>query len=202
MFEAVNFLLVTWETQGERGVWHVQSAQSFLCGHDITKHPSQIGVHFRPANILPSQSWSSTWYKNRNILRFRWVTCTSRRCLYQILKSIVLMLSKPSSIREGMNPSTFTRFCLDCHWSACLATSEGYHWVCMGWACLPSNFFCETQRQLRLMSCCIWIKTWQFICKQVGTELGQAQLKLGLDFTLIFCTIKICPAMVEISPKT
>ena len=27
--------------------------------------------------------------------------------------------------------------------------------------------------------------------EQVGTELGQAQLKLGLDFTLIFCTIKI-----------
>ena len=23
--------------------------------------------------------------------------------------------------------------------------------------------------------------------KQAGTELGQAQLKLGLDFTLIFC---------------
>ena len=27
--------------------------------------------------------------------------------------------------------------------------------------------------------------------EQVGTELGQAQLKLGLDFTSIFCTIKI-----------
>ena len=27
--------------------------------------------------------------------------------------------------------------------------------------------------------------------EQVGTELGQAQLKLGFDFTLIFCTIKI-----------
>ena len=37
--------------------------------------------------------------------------------------------------------------------------------------------------------------------KQAGTELGQAQLKLGLDFTLIFCTIKIGPAMVEIDPK-
>ena len=29
-------------------------------------------------------------------------------------------------------------------------------------------------------------------------KLGQAQLKLGLDFTLIFCTVKIRPAMVEI----
>ena len=37
--------------------------------------------------------------------------------------------------------------------------------------------------------------------KQAGTELGQAQLKLGLDFTLIFCTIKIWPLMVEISTK-
>ena len=27
--------------------------------------------------------------------------------------------------------------------------------------------------------------------KQAGTELGQAQLKLGLDSTLISCTIKI-----------
>ena len=37
--------------------------------------------------------------------------------------------------------------------------------------------------------------------KQAGTELGQAQLKLGSDLTLIFCTMKIRPAMVEISPK-
>ena len=37
--------------------------------------------------------------------------------------------------------------------------------------------------------------------EQVGTELGQAQLKLGFDFTLFFCTIKILPAMVEILPK-
>ena len=36
---------------------------------------------------------------------------------------------------------------------------------------------------------------------QVGTELGQAQLKLGFDFTLIFFAIKIWPATVEISPK-
>ena len=45
---------------------------------------------------------------------------------------------------------------------------------------------------------------WQYMTVsyiQVGTELGQAQLKLGLDFTLVFCTIKIWPAMVEISPK-
>ena len=42
---------------------------------------------------------------------------------------------------------------------------------------------------------------WWIRNKQVGTEVGQAQLKLGLDFTLIFCTIEIWPAMVEISPK-
>ena len=35
------------------------------------------------------------------------------------------------------------------------------------------------------------------IVEQAGTELGQAQLKLGLDFTLIFYTIKIWPAMDE-----
>ena len=35
------------------------------------------------------------------------------------------------------------------------------------------------------------------IVEQAGTELGQAQLKLGLDFTVIFCTIKIWPAMDE-----
>ena len=29
------------------------------------------------------------------------------------------------------------------------------------------------------------------IREQAGAELGQAQPKLGLDFTLIFCTIKI-----------
>ena len=28
--------------------------------------------------------------------------------------------------------------------------------------------------------------------KQAGAELGQAQLKLGLDFTLIFCWIQFC----------
>ena len=41
----------------------------------------------------------------------------------------------------------------------------------------------------------------QKMSEQAGTELGQAQLKLGLALTLIFCTIKIQPAMVEISPK-
>ena len=29
--------------------------------------------------------------------------------------------------------------------------------------------------------------------KQAGTELGQAQLKLGLDFSLIFCRIGFSP---------
>ena len=33
--------------------------------------------------------------------------------------------------------------------------------------------------------------------KQAVTELGQAQLKLGFEFTLIFSTIKIWPAMDE-----
>ena len=31
------------------------------------------------------------------------------------------------------------------------------------------------------------------IKRQAGTELGQAQLKLGLDFTLIFCRIGFSP---------
>ena len=29
--------------------------------------------------------------------------------------------------------------------------------------------------------------------RQAGTELGQAQLKLGLDFTLIFCRFGFSP---------
>ena len=34
---------------------------------------------------------------------------------------------------------------------------------------------------------------WRNFRKQAGTELGQAQLKLGLDFTLIFCRIGFSP---------
>ena len=55
--------------------------------------------------------------------------------------------------------------------------------------------FLETENQkLPMMGTEILMETsWDWA--------GQAQLKLGLDFTLIFCTIKIRPAMVEISPE-
>ena len=35
------------------------------------------------------------------------------------------------------------------------------------------------------------IKESKYSCKQAGAELGQAQLKLELDFTLIFCSFDL-----------
>ena len=57
------------------------------------------------------------------------------------------------------------------------------------------DFVMEKKKEKR------WGKMVKKNGEQVGTELGQAQLKLGFNFTLIFCTIKIGPAMVEISTK-
>ena len=48
------------------------------------------------------------------------------------------------------------------------------------------TFSLETETRPRLSSF-----TGENIQRQVETELGQAQLKLGFHFTLIFCTIKI-----------